>query len=168
MLQLNDIQEVVIGDATDYTNEENEERHIFIFNSADEENQDTSFTAVVFADTPDEINIFSKNEKDSIRINIDVRSSLNTFYDSDNSVLGYFDEKELIVLDDAKEKVLRFQDMAFIDIDDVPFALVNDEIENELTSKYFTLPHMSIEMIDPEENNVLRNLVVASLITLTL
>ncbi len=168
MLQLIDIQEIVIGDATDYTKEETEERQIFIFNPSDEDNSETSFTAVVFADTPEEINIFSKNEKDSIRINVDIRNSLNTFYDSDNSILGYFDEKELTVLDDSKEKVLRFQDMAFIDFDDVPFALVNDEIENELTAKYFSLPHMSIEMIDPEENNALRNLVVASLITLTL
>ena len=168
MLQLIDIQEIVIGDATDYTKEETEERQIFIFNPSDEDNSETSFTAVVFADTPEEINIFSKNEKDSIRINVDIRNSLNTFYDSDNSILGYFDEKELTVLDDSKEKVLRFQDMAFIDFDDVPFALVNDEIENELTAKYFSLPHMSIEMIDTEENNALRNLVVASLITLTL
>ena len=170
MLQLTEIQELVIGDATDYSEGENNERHIYIFNSGDEDNLDTSFTAIIFADNPEEINIYSKNESDLLKIALDVRKGINTFYDTDGKVMGYFDENELTILDDKKESLMTFkgEEMAFMDAHEVPFALVNDEIENEITEKYFSLPHMTIELIDPEENNIHRNLVVASIITLTL
>jgi hypothetical protein len=170
MLQLTEITELVIGDATDYSNGENDERHIFIFNANDADNPDTSFTAIIFAENPEEISIFSKNEVDSLKITLDIRNAINTFYDTDGKIIGYFDEKELAILNEKKEKLMEFnsEEMAFIDMDEVPYALVNDEIENELTEKYFSLPHMTIELIDPEENNLFRNLVLASLITLTL
>lgn len=170
MLQLTEIQELVIGDATEYSTGENNERHIYIFNSSDEDNLDTSFTAIIFAENPEEINIYSKNENDLLKISLDVRKGVNTFFDTDGQIIGFFDENELSILDENKKKIMYFKgdEMAFMDTHDVPFALVNDEIENDVTEKYFTLPHMTIEMIDPEENNIYRNLIVASLITLTL
>ncbi len=170
MLQLTEIQELVIGDATDYSTGENDERHIYIFNANDEDNVDTSFTAIIFAENPEEINIYSKNENDLLKISLDVRKSINTFYDTEGKIIGYFNENDLAILDDKKEKIMEFKgdEMVFMDTHEVPFALINDEIENETTEKYFSLPHMTVEMIDPEENNLYRNLIVASLITLTL
>lgn len=168
MLQLTNINELIIGDASNYSGNEEIERHIYMFNANDKDNLNTCFTAIIFAENPEEITIYSKNEKDFIKIKLNARTNINSFYDSDNKLLGYFNENDLIILNSNKEKLFLFKDMSFIDNEEVPFAIVNDEINNEITQKYFTLPHMTIEFIDPEENNLYRNLIIASLITLTI
>jgi hypothetical protein len=168
MLQLYELPELIVGDATDYKSGHTEERHIYMFNSSDEENADTCFTAIIFADNPEEISIYSKNEKDYLRIAVDVRKGMNTFYDSEGKMVGYFDEKDLTIYTAPKKPALFFREMAFLDTNDVPYAIITDDIENELTERYFSLPHMMIEFVEPEENNTFRNLILASVITLIL
>lgn len=168
MLQLKDANEMVFGDATDYASGNDDERHIILFNPDEPSNHDSWATGIIFAENPEEIIIYSKNEKDSLKIVLDFVNNVQTIFDSSGEIMGYFDEGDLVIYDNEKKECLKFSDMSFLDKKDTPYGLITDDIENDLTEEYFSRPHLLVEFVESKVNNVYRNLIIASLIILSI
>jgi len=168
MLQLNMSNELIFGDTTNYNEDKENVRYILILDPNDCENTNKISSATIYADNPEEICIISKNEKEGLKIILDYRNESQTITDLKGKILGNFDEKELVLYYNNKQSKLFFRDYSFINGKDVPYALIEDNIDNEITKKYFSLPHLRIEFVEAKPDNLVRNLILASIIILTI